>query len=213
MPRHIKHSVLPVWSAMFRIFPPVYWTTQHLHLGFFLMVTCSACCGSWGRERCTSTWPGRGSTTAAPFFVPFIALGVLCCTGLAAFVCGEEGALVWKFYIALIFTFVTKFPLLSSFIKKIFKMLDVIYYCKVFGTHVKIVHKSFHFFIAGELRCGGRRRRDGLTALDQRYDLVCLAAQVAVRTEWVVPSAFRAEICIYKTLQLNSAILISNRVS
>lgn len=190
MPRHIKHSVLPVWSAKFRIFLPVYWITQHLHLGFFLMVTCSACCGSCGRERCTSTWPGRASTTAAPFFVPFIALGVLCCNGLATFVCGEEGALVCRLYkdpyIHMLFLF------LGSFIK-------FYNYCKDFCTHVKIVHMSFLLFVAGNLGHSGRRRRYGLASLDQRYDLVCLAAQIAVRTEWVVPSAFRAEICMYNT--------------
>lgn len=74
----------------------VYWMTQHLHLGFFLMVTCSGCWGSCGGERCTSTWPGRTSPMAAPFLVPFIAFGVLCCTGLATFVCGEGGELAFN---------------------------------------------------------------------------------------------------------------------
>lgn len=67
-------------------------------------------------------------------------------------------------------------------------------YYKGFCTHVKIVHMSFLLYVAGELRRGGWRWRDGLASLDQRHDLVCLAAQVAVRTERVVPSAFRAEI-------------------
>lgn len=69
---------------------------QHLHLGFFRMVTCSGCCGSCGGARCTSTWPARTSATAAPFLVPFITFGVLCCSGIATFVCGDGGALAWN---------------------------------------------------------------------------------------------------------------------
>lgn len=136
MPRHIKHSVLPVWSAKFRIFSPVYWMTQHLHLGFFLMVTCSACCGSCGKERCTSTWPGRASTTAAPFFVPFIALGVLCCTRIATFVCGEEGALVCKFH---------KDPYLHIVIKlKLFgNLIKIPIFAKIFALTLRLFTWAF----------------------------------------------------------------------
>lgn len=47
-----------------------------------------------------------------------------------------------------------------------------------------------------ELRLRSGRGRDGLTALDQRDDLVRLAAQVTVRPERVVPSALGADLSV-----------------
>lgn len=45
--------------------------------------------------------------------------------------------------------------------------------------------------MGGQQRLGGRRRRDGLPALDQRNDLVSFTAEIAVGAERVIPPALR----------------------